>query len=106
MKIVDQLDGISLEQSLVDFEVANARVLDLTRRLTSLNAQLMETRTELEQVKLRYAQAQQISTASSQATGPGGMTPAEAFERIAQLKRSRTFAWACLFSGRLRKVLL
>ncbi|QGJ67872.1 hypothetical protein FDU21_17630 [Xanthomonas oryzae pv. oryzae] len=41
------LDQISLEQALIDFEVANARVMDLTSRLTSMSRELIQTRSEL-----------------------------------------------------------
>ncbi|MDA8044573.1 MAG: hypothetical protein M0Z30_04935 [Actinomycetota bacterium] len=49
---------INLEQALLDFEVANARVLDLTQRLTELNAELLNTRQQLESVRLSSSQAQ------------------------------------------------
>jgi predicted nucleic acid-binding Zn-ribbon protein len=47
------LDAVNLEQALVDFEVANARVLDLTTRLTELSRQLVATRNELEEMRIR-----------------------------------------------------
>jgi hypothetical protein len=37
-----QLAGVALEQALRDFEVANARVTDLTQRLIEANDQLIE----------------------------------------------------------------
>ena len=43
---------VSLEQALLDFEVANARVLDLTRRLTELTSELLETRRQLDTARL------------------------------------------------------
>jgi hypothetical protein len=39
-----QIDSVSLEQALIDFEVANARVIDLTERLTSMSKELHEAR--------------------------------------------------------------
>jgi hypothetical protein len=50
------LDEISLAQALQDFEVANARVIDLTKRLTVLSKELRETTTLLQKAKLRNAQ--------------------------------------------------
>lgn len=47
------IDGISLRQALLDVEVANARVIDLTRRLTLLNGRLIDTTTELETMRMR-----------------------------------------------------
>jgi len=49
---VARLDELSLNQALIDFEVANARVLDLTRRLTSLNEELRHSRTHAEQLRI------------------------------------------------------
>ena len=46
-----ELDELNLTQALRDFEVANARVLDLTQRLVSANAALAETRAELERTE-------------------------------------------------------
>ena len=37
VKNTADLDGISLTQALLDVEVANARVIDLTKRLTTLS---------------------------------------------------------------------
>jgi predicted nucleic acid-binding Zn-ribbon protein len=47
------LDGISLSQALLDFEVANARVIDLTKRLTAMNKELVKTTTALQKAELR-----------------------------------------------------
>lgn len=38
------IDRISLEQALIDFEIANARVIDLTERLTNMSRELNEAR--------------------------------------------------------------
>ena len=38
------IDRISLEQALIDFEVANARVIDLTERLTNMSRELNDAR--------------------------------------------------------------
>ena len=47
------LDGLSFEQALIDFEVANARVLDLTSRLTTEHADLIRLRNEVEELRLQ-----------------------------------------------------
>ena len=49
------LDGLSLEQALLDFEVANARVMDLTRRLVEATTTISELSTELQQLKIEQA---------------------------------------------------
>lgn len=48
-----EIDRISLAQALQDFEVANARVMDLTSRLTASHQELVAARSELEKLKLR-----------------------------------------------------
>lgn len=47
------LDRLNLEQALLDFELANRRVVDLARRVSSLHQELLATRTELAQLKLQ-----------------------------------------------------
>ncbi len=47
------LDGLSLEQALIDFEVANARVLDLTRRLVEQHGEIVRLRSEVEEARLQ-----------------------------------------------------
>ncbi len=43
-----QIDALSLRQSLLDFEMANARVLDLTARLVEANARVVKLQGELD----------------------------------------------------------
>ena len=49
-----RVDALSLEQALLDFEVANARVVDLTHRLTELNRELLDLRSEHERLRIAY----------------------------------------------------
>ena len=51
-----EMDELSLHQALLDFEVANARVLDLTQRLVESEAMIIELRKELESLRIEYAQ--------------------------------------------------
>ena len=46
-----ELDRLSLEQALLDFDVANSRVNDLTERLIAVTRELNEARQELGQVQ-------------------------------------------------------
>lgn len=52
------LDGISLRQALLDFDVANARVIDLTRRLTAMNKELVQTSTALQKAQMQNRRLQ------------------------------------------------
>jgi predicted nucleic acid-binding Zn-ribbon protein len=53
VKNTADLDPISLEQALLDVDVANARVVDLTKRLTALTKELRQTTNDLQRAKLR-----------------------------------------------------
>ncbi len=48
-----QMDRLSLEQALRDFEVANGRVIDLTRRLLEANDQIRDLKEHIESSRLR-----------------------------------------------------
>ena len=52
-----RIDNLNLEQALLDFEIANARVLDLTHRLTTLTSDLLGARQELETTRVALSQA-------------------------------------------------
>ncbi|MEY2152567.1 hypothetical protein AB7849_16795 [Rhodanobacter sp. 115] len=98
------LDGISLEQALIDFEVANARVIDLTSRLTSLSRELIQARTELATVKLRGAAP--VGSPAHRSIDIGDMGElARLRDTLNQVRTSRLVRAACMFSGKLRKVL-
>jgi hypothetical protein len=51
------ISQISLEQTLLDFEIANARVLDLTSRLTTQAKELQATRQTLLQTQSELSKA-------------------------------------------------
>lgn len=59
-----QLEGISLAQALVDFEIANARVMDLTQRMLDLQLQLNESRAQRERDRIEMAGQLQQQAAS------------------------------------------
>ncbi len=52
------MDERNLERALLDFELANARVLDLTQRLVGLTNELVNARQQLEEVKLRLSRVE------------------------------------------------
>lgn len=49
-----ELDRLSLSQALRDFEVANARVVDLTQRLVGASKELVAVRQELEMLRREH----------------------------------------------------
>jgi len=51
-----ELDDLSLRQALLDFEVANARVVDLTQRLIEATATLNEYRAEVDHLRIEHAE--------------------------------------------------
>jgi hypothetical protein len=58
-----ELDRLSLNQALLDFEVANARVTDLTQRLIDASNEIAALRAELDR---RTAQLTELDRAHQQ----------------------------------------
>lgn len=56
VQLSEDMHRLSLDQALVDFEIANARVVDLTQRLIECQAELRSLRTEHEALRLEHAQ--------------------------------------------------
>lgn len=54
----ESIDRVNLERALVDFEIANRRVVDLTGRVTSMSSELMKVRSELSDTTMRLRQEQ------------------------------------------------
>ena len=54
-ELESEMHALSLTQALVDFEVANARVLDLAQRLVEAEAMISQTKTELQELRIEYA---------------------------------------------------
>jgi hypothetical protein len=46
-----EMDRLSLEQAIRDFEIANGRVVDLTQRLISANGRVVELQQELDRTQ-------------------------------------------------------
>jgi predicted nucleic acid-binding Zn-ribbon protein len=80
------LDGVSLRQALLDFEVANARVIDLTKRLTAMNKELVKTTTALQKAQLRNRRLDQELKAIKTSRA---FRSAEVAMRVARGARSR-----------------
>ncbi len=55
---LDDLESVNLNQALVDFEIANARVMDLTGRVTSMSSELLQLRSQIGQAKLAVSMAE------------------------------------------------
>jgi hypothetical protein len=56
--LTEAMHALSLEQALIDFEIANARVVDLTQRLVEATEQAAELRTELELLRIEHQRLQ------------------------------------------------
>ncbi|HEY5851873.1 MAG TPA: hypothetical protein VIT62_14050 [Lysobacter sp.] len=97
MNTID-LDGISLEQALIDFEVANARVIDLTARLTSLSRELLQARSELEVLKLTRSGVYAAPLSDNEEI-------LALRSKLDQIRASRAVRIAAIFGPNLRKVL-
>jgi hypothetical protein len=83
------LDGVSLEQALRDVEVANARVIDLTKRLTSMNKELVKSTTALQKAQLRNRQLDARIKELEEIEQSRAFRSARAAGRVARGMRSR-----------------
>jgi chromosome segregation ATPase len=52
----EEIDRLSLEQALRDFEIANARVVDLTQRLISSNDKVISLQRDLDILRVEMAE--------------------------------------------------
>ena len=52
----EEIDRLSLEQALRDFEVANTRVVDLTQRLISSNERVISIQREFDALRVEMAE--------------------------------------------------
>ena len=53
--LAEQMDRLSLEQALRDFEIANLRVLDLTQRLITATNEINSLRHQLESLRIEHS---------------------------------------------------
>ena len=84
--ITSTMDALSLEQALLDAELANARVIDLTRRLLEAHAEVERLRSQLdglERGELERVKAERDELAAYKAR----LTGSRAF-KLAQRMRS------------------
>jgi hypothetical protein len=56
------IDRLNIERALLDFEVANARVIDLTSRLTLLNERFLKVQHELSLCRLQITQVDELKS--------------------------------------------
>ena len=86
VKNTADLDDISLAQALLDVDVANARVIDLTKRLTTLTKELRQSSNDLQKAKLRN---RKIAAELDEIKGSRAYRSARAAQRVLGAARSR-----------------
>lgn len=87
-ELVEAMDRVSLDQALADFAVANARVLDLTRRLTTMAEELARLKDENARLRIADGRLRELEASSAyQAVraGRAGITLTRQF--VARLRR-------------------
>lgn len=89
VKNTADLDGISLAQALLDVDVANARVIDLTKRLTALTKELRTTTSDLQKAKLRNRRIAAELEEIKGVTGSRAFRSATRAQRVLGAARSR-----------------
>jgi len=86
VKNTADLDDISLAQALLDVDIANARVIDLTKRLTALTKELRKSTTDLQQAKLRN---RRVVAELEEIKGSRAFRSASTAQRVLGAARSR-----------------
>jgi hypothetical protein len=66
--LAHELDRLSLTQALLDFEVANARVTDLTQRLIEASNEIAALRAELDRRSAQLAEVDQAHRRMAEST--------------------------------------
>jgi len=93
VKNTADLDGISLSQALLDVEVANARVIDLTKRLTTLSQELRRSTNLLKKAKGRNRrlnrQLTEVLRELDEIKGSRAFRSANRAQRVVRAARSR-----------------
>jgi hypothetical protein len=93
VKNTADLDEISLAQALLDVEVANARVIDLTKRLTTLSQEMRRSTTLLKKSKDRNRRLTRELTAATreleEIKGSRAFRSASRAQRVVEAARSR-----------------
>jgi hypothetical protein len=88
------LDDISLAQALLDVDVANARVIDLTKRLTTLTQELRRSNNLVKKAKQRnrrlVRQLDEATAELAQIKGSRTFRSASRLQRLARSARART----------------
>lgn len=99
-ELTRRLDRLNLTQALLDFELANARVLDLTARLVESNKRVLTLQSETDGALLEL-------TAARQGLDGARLDIAELQRRIADVESSTTYRAARTLGslGRLRRFL-
>lgn len=64
-ELAQAMDRLSLDQALIDFEVANARVVDLTQRLIAAGEEVAALRREVEVLRAERREQQRHMEALS-----------------------------------------
>ena len=85
------IDSISLEQALIDFEVANARVIDLTHRLTTLSQEVLALRSNPGKKLPRAAERYELLS--------------DADAKLRMVRNSRALKLVSFFAPKLRRAL-
>lgn len=92
-----RMDALSLAQALLDFELANARVLDLTARLVEANSRVVKIQGQLDDVRVDVA-------AGHADADRARVDAAAAHAAIADLRASRTYRLAQRIAALARAV--
>ncbi len=86
-----RLDAVSLDQALIDVEIANARVVDLTARLVESDRRVSELQTQLDELR---AEARRVNAEAEATVGAVRAEMAAHDAYLAEQRSSGAYRWA------------
>lgn len=99
-----RLDALSLQQALIDFELANARVLDLTARVIEATNASVRRQAELDGLRQRVAVIEAERVAADQRATESAAATAALTTEIAAIRSSSTYRVMRVI-GRMRRLI-
>ena len=89
-ELTHRLDRLNLTQALLDFEIANARVLDLTARLVESNKRVLTLQADNDGQRVAVAAAQaQLAEVTTRLASVESSSTYRAAEKLSSLRRVR-----------------
>ena len=104
LTLAQQIDQLSLTQALLDFEVANARVLDLTARVVDAGNASIRMQAEADAARAETAEFRVAHASTRHELEMAALRAAAAEARVREIESSRSYRAARMLA-RVRRLL-